>query len=61
MKTVFITKNFRDLRCGTIAPFTDMNGNPRFLAENEIDKDHFTFWTEGGARLWLELCGMVRG
>lgn len=57
---VYITKNLRTVHCGDIVESEDIFGNPRFAAINLIDHDTTTFWTKGGAKLHLELSGMLR-
>lgn len=58
---VTITKDLKTLHCGDIVESQDIYGNDRFAAINVIDHDTYTFWTKGGAKLWLEMCGMLRG
>lgn len=58
---VDITKNLKSLRCGSIEEVKDTAGNSKYKASNIIDSCVETFYTQGGAKLWLELCGYNRG
>lgn len=62
---ITITKNFKSIVVGAITELSDKFGNPQYFAESYMQDRvakgdfSFTFWTKGGAALWLELVGLV--
>jgi hypothetical protein len=61
MITVKATVRMREIVAGTISPAADANGNPRYHAASAVTDESMTFWSEGGARLFLSLQAQLHG
>jgi len=58
---VTVTHKLRTIKAGVIYHDVDRFGNPLFIAERHASGDVFPFHTYGGALLWCQLDGILRG
>lgn len=61
MITVKATVGMKEIVAGTIDQCADACGNPRYHAASAVTGEAVTFWSEGGARLFLSLQAQLHG